>query len=732
MITAPSLLLVVQAIATGSIAGALHDANTNEPLGGAVLAVVDLNRTAVTDGEGRYRFDRVPPGSHRLLVRRIGYAPRTLEAIVPPDGTVDITIALRPEPIVLGPVDGANLAGDGQSVDHQIDAGSLRNHPLLAEPDVFQALSYGVVAVQPEAPDGMHVRGGASDQVAYLLDGLPVFSPYHSGESFSAWNPDALANAELRPAVETWDALSGVVSAASRTPGSQHHARAGISTTQMRLTLDGPLGSSGAGYLWSERSGFPGFPRPQREATYVRGEAGDQLAKLEAPFGGGRLRLLGYANTNELDADGQADPIRNTFDWQSTTIGAEWTRPMHAGVLRAQLWTAGGNANAEWHVDSLTERLATGRHDAGLSVTLEKSGQRGRTTLVVRVQRSRMSYHVSTDSSTTRYDSDAPLAVLFVERTQSLGAHVELVSGIGGTTGLNAVRLSPRATLYWSPASGVVVSSGFLRLYQFAQSLRNPESVAGAVFPVDLYVGASRFGVPIARSDEGIVTAEYRSPLGLRFAAQGYVRALHGIILVAPRSADPFATATFATGSGRARGIEIDVTRATTRYTAFASYGRQYARFAYGGNGYVPDYGATHAVDAGIMIYPSHSWSLRFGASGRFGRRVTALATPFEWESCNVADQGCEFAGSPRTNVDSLGAARLPGYLRLDLGVRRRWSIRIADRISELAVFGTLTNVFARTNVLTFAPSPDASTGAPAPVTLRSRVPLVIGVDWAF
>jgi len=364
MLTAPALLLLIQAIASGSVTGTLRDATTNEPLGGAQVVVVDLHRITVTGADGRYRLDRVPAGTHRLLARRIGYAPRTLEALVPPDGLIEITVVLRAEPIILGAIDGAYHADESSSPDPHVDSAALRRHPLLAEPDAFQALSGGVVAVQPEAPAGLHVRGGAADQVTYLLDGFPVFSPYHSGESFSAWNPDALAEIELSPASETWDALSGVVSAESRTPGRQHHALAGFSTTQMRLTLDGPVGSGGAGYLWSQRSGFPGFPVPQHESTYLRGEVGDQLGKFEAPLAGGRLRLLGYGSTNELDTDGPAGTaIRNTFDWQSTTFGGEWSKALPSATLRARAWVAGGAANAAWHYDSASTILASRRRD---------------------------------------------------------------------------------------------------------------------------------------------------------------------------------------------------------------------------------------------------------------------------------------------------------------------------------------------------------------------------------
>ena len=65
-------------------------------------------------------------------------------------------------------------------VERESSIAALRNHPLLGEPDAFQALAGGEVVLRAESPSGVHLRGGASDQTAYLLDGIPVFSPFHS------------------------------------------------------------------------------------------------------------------------------------------------------------------------------------------------------------------------------------------------------------------------------------------------------------------------------------------------------------------------------------------------------------------------------------------------------------------------------------------------------------------------------------------------------------------------
>ncbi|HKA60705.1 MAG TPA: TonB-dependent receptor [Gemmatimonadales bacterium] len=718
-----SLLVLAQIAGAGrgSISGALRDLSTGDPLAGAVVTVMNLDRSVITDADGRYRIDRLNAGSYRLTVRRIGYAPRTLQALVPPDGNIEITIALQAEPILLGAIAGEEDEPMSRSPDRNVEVAALRDHPLLAEPDVLQALGGSAVLLQPEAPSGIHVRGGGSDQVEYLLDGIPVFSPYRSGEALSGWNPDALAGVELKPASEAWDALSGVVVASTRTPREQHHAQTGFSTTQMRLTLDGPLGS-GAGYLYSQRWAFPGFPRPQREGTYVRGESGDQLAKIESPFVGGRVRILGYDTETELDAAGPYT-TRNTFVWRSRSVGADWKKPWGSALMRARAWLASGNAGALWGIpDSTADRLSGTRNDAGISFTLEGS----RTTLGARVQQSHMTYR----TIGTTYDTRALLAALFLERREGLGSNVELLSSIGATTSAGAFRVSPRMSLYWRPATGVTLSGSYARLHQFAQSLRNPESVAGAIFPADLFVGAGRSGIPIARSDQGIVAADYQPTSRVRITAQGYRRSFRNLALVAPGTADPFATGAITVGTGEAKGLALELTATGDHVAALASYGRQQVRLRYGQSAYVPNYGVAHAVDAGVMLHPTHAFSVRVGASGRFGRHATPLATPFEWESCNMADRGCEFVGSPRAMTDSLGATRLPAYVRVDVGVRNRWHMRVAGRTSELAVYGTLTNIFARSNVLIMAP--DQASGSRTAVTMRSRAPLVLGVDWSF
>ena len=158
---------------------------------------------------------------------------------------------------------------------------------------------------------GFMSGGAPSDQTAYMLDGIPVFNPYHAAGLFSAWNPDALSQLSLDGASPSPDypaALSGTVAASTRSPGPRLETRGSMTTTQARLTVDGPLGTTGIGFLLSVRSGLPTLVAPS-DPTYLGATTHDWLAKLQMPVLGGGLRVLGYENENAIDVAASANHV---------------------------------------------------------------------------------------------------------------------------------------------------------------------------------------------------------------------------------------------------------------------------------------------------------------------------------------------------------------------------------------------------------------------------------------
>jgi hypothetical protein len=202
-----------------------------------------------------------------------------------------------------------------------------------------------------------------------------------------------------------------------------------------------------------------------------------------------------------------------------------------------------------------------------------------------------------------------------------------------------------------------------------------------------------------------------------------------GVIRGVPRTGEPFASESFEVGGGSTRGLALDVAVSTARTGFLASYALQRVRLDGGATAFVPEYGATQLADAAFVIYPAPTWSIRLAATGAVGRRATAVSNGVEWESCNLLDGGCEFVGSPRTD-GALGGMRIPAYARVDLGLRKHWHVSLRDRELLVGAFGTVTNLFDRRNVLTYART--ASNREPIAVVMRPIAPLVVGLDWQF
>ena len=743
----PALVLAAQAPGA-TVTGHVLDAETGLAIRGATVALDDLGVATVSDSDGLYRISGVAAGPQHLVVQAVGYVARQVHALIPAAGSIELHVALDPDPIPLErldvpPPDAATTlpAGPRPVLVDSISMAAVLNHPMLAEPDALLALDHGVVTTAAEAPEGMHVLGGASDHTAFEIDGIPVFSPYHSTGRFGAWNPDALGQIELEAGTApgaSAAALSGVVRARSRVPGSRLGARSRLSTSHRGLTVDGPLGSGGV--LVSLRSGYPSFSPGDPDPTRLRGENGDGLLTVHAPLAGGRVMALAFGSESEVDAAAvipsdtrDGPPPRNDFEWASRSLGLLWDGTVGGTRLRGTVWHAQLDAEATWSPgnDGSTDVAVDSRRtDVGSQVEMSRGSETRFMAGGVRLEHSRTGYVASARSGAEReLNARTPVASLFAHLLGPLGARGSVWAGAtvwrtGGATGV-----SPDLRLQWSPTSSLTLQAGLARSHQFAQSLRNGESVAGRIFPVDLPIGADHDEVPIARADHLDASARLRVTPTVSLEGRAWTRTLRDLVLVAPTDAGPFSADSLSIGSGTARGLAVNGRLTRARLSILTGWSWQRVRHDADGIGYQPQYAAAHSVESGLVVFPGATTSVRLAFVGRFGRRATPVLGDFEWEACNLID-GCEFVGLPETDQDALGTLELPAYLRVDLAARAHWHVRVGGRDSRLGLYGMVTNVLSRRNLLGW--SRDPATGRWTGLEMRPTSPLVVGVDWQF
>jgi hypothetical protein len=759
-------LLLAQAPAAPALRGTISDEATGEPITGALVELLDVARRTYSDTAGRFELSDVPPGSHDLRVSRLGYASRTVDVLLPAgvDLQVDVGLAALPATLVrvrvLDSAGGSPFARD-DSADagapglYVVTAEDVRSHPLLAEPDFLMALSGNAgVAIAPEAPTSIHVRGGAGDQNLVLFDGVPVYSPVHASGSFGALNPDALEAVALHAGVlpaRLGGALSSVIEARSRVPDlSGFHARGGMGLTSARLTVEGPLSGTRAGYLVSGRWGAPALFAGPQEETRLRSESRDVLAKITTAFVGGRLEAFSFTAGDQsgfssrvpdgtaMTATSTSPAARHAFEWGSRTHALSWRRSLRQNMsLALSSWHADYEAEIEWIGASMPLSVSSARATTGLqgSVSVDRPGRWLRLGLDATREDARYavaphSAPVTAGHSSYAVDGRATMISAFVDDRVQLGRGWHLMTGARGTMlGSHTLLLEPRVALVTQLVPSVTVALGVSRVHQPVQSLTNPESpvrnVFGGVLPV--LAGAS---APVARSDQVAATITATPRPGLRVTIDAYAKALDGLALIAPVSSRPFAADTIATGRGRVVGLGAAAAWRAARLAGTTALGFTHSISRTDRGSYRPNYTPALSLSTGLAYQSSAQMTWRAALMARSGQRVTRYQGPLLWEGCDPIDGGCEMMGTPERTTGALGAERLPGYLRLDLGVRRAWRIPRFGPAGALEAYGTVSNVLGRRNVWALLAEPD--TGTPSSVPMRPFSLLTAGIDWRF
>jgi len=194
---------------TGKIAGKVVDGTNNEPLIAANIFVVGTNYGAAADFEGNYFIINLPPGVYQLRISMIGYSTKTISEVrVSVDQTTKIDVDLFEDSIQLSDVvvSAAKpiVRKDLTSTESKVSGDDISMLPL----DDVSA----VVNLQAGVIDG-HFRGGRSNEVKYLIDGIAVNDVY-SGSSAMEVEVNSIEEIQVLTGTfnaEYGEAMSGVV-----------------------------------------------------------------------------------------------------------------------------------------------------------------------------------------------------------------------------------------------------------------------------------------------------------------------------------------------------------------------------------------------------------------------------------------------------------------------------------------------------------------------------------------
>jgi outer membrane receptor protein involved in Fe transport len=162
----------------GEIVGTVTDKETGEPLPFANLMVLNTSIGAAADENGKYRISQIPAGTYSVVAKFVGYNSVTIENVrVSLNRITNLSFELGSESLKLEDVvvQATRPAVDVEvaSSAKMITSDDIKNMPVVTNVKDLVALQSGVV----KDGENIHIRGGRSDEVLYLIDGVPARNP---------------------------------------------------------------------------------------------------------------------------------------------------------------------------------------------------------------------------------------------------------------------------------------------------------------------------------------------------------------------------------------------------------------------------------------------------------------------------------------------------------------------------------------------------------------------------
>src|SRR5664280_463299 len=223
------LLLMIQtclfAGVTGKLVGKVIDKNTSEPLIGANIIIQGTALGSVADHDGRFIIINIPPGVYNVKVSFIGYETISFENVkIIVDQTTQLSVDLSEKSLqveeVVVTAKSSMIHMDLTSSISVISREEIEALPVSNFTELL-SLQAGVVGSGID----IHIRGGRSNETAYMIDGMMVQDPLLGGLATNI-GKDAIQEMSLLSGTfnaEYGNALSGVVNVVTR-DGSDDYA----------------------------------------------------------------------------------------------------------------------------------------------------------------------------------------------------------------------------------------------------------------------------------------------------------------------------------------------------------------------------------------------------------------------------------------------------------------------------------------------------------------------------
>ena len=745
---------------TGVLRGSVVSVGMGEVLAAQVVVTLPggATRGTRTDDSGRFVLRRLPAGPATVRVRALGYRSADTTAEVRGGAEVVLDLRLVAVPRRLGEVRTIAQGPERAGFESQPNVGNvtvagpeLSRIPALGESDVLRAVALlPGVSARNDYSAGFNVRGGESDQNLILLDGIPIYNPFHLGGLFGTFIDEAVGGIDLQTggfSAAYGGRLSSVLDVSSAQEArSGVHGAAEVSLLSSTLTLGGAFPSArGSWNLAARRTYADKVAAAMSSYTFPYHFQDVQFHGAVLVPGGGTLSLTAYAGRDDLyepppeeggcrgpgceraAPDSSSESERFHFDWGNRLVGLTLTQPLGARTTLVQ--------RASLSLFSTNFGVNAGRNDAmhfintvsDLQLSGSLTSQRGAHTLGAGYELSR--YAIDYDERLGEvFDDDVDLdpldpagydpsrrvvvgepfelrqrsgaAAVYAEDLWRPNARLLLRPGLRAewVPGARWLGVSPRLSAKYFLTDDFAVTAAAGRYAQWLHAVRN-EDLPLRIF--DLWL-ASDETVPVSTGTHLVAGAE-KWLSGDRFVRVEAYGKQYGRLPEPPFTIDPrVRPEELRYFSGRSYGVDVFLRQLETgRFGGWVSYGYGVSSRERDGRRYWPAQDRRHNANVVMSWTPGRRWALgaRYGLAT--GNPYTALIGRYDMPIYDPLgnDYGdADVSGRDASARGDRNAERYPLYQRIDLSVERSYTAGRATIRPYLSV----VNVTNRRNVFAY------------------------------
>lgn len=751
----------------GTVQGTVFRRQNSElsPLANAVVVLSSAYEhfTVSADSNGRYVVPGLRVGMWRIRAAHVGYHPMAAVVRVPANGEVILDLSLDWEPIHLPPLlvradpvrPLSTRGGPPPSDLGEMAIRAMEGSPGMVEGGLAQVVR-SLPGNDPSDPqDVLLMRGSAADLKLVLLDGAPIYTPFHMAGLVESFDPHALGGASLflGGAPARFDGgLSYILDLQGRGPDMEEiRGNAAVDLLSARMSIEGPLNES-TGFLVGARS-----LHNLGTALLSRGSSpygfGDVLARLQ--WNGARGSegfLTGFWNHESVLLDLSDDQNKALFDEAAvgnegllgTPLpgdGAQWGNKALAGGLsgsigdtRVEIRGALSRYDAQLPLGDTLPLFAQSRSDRSrLTLDISRPWEDGAVRFGASLDRVHSAYSaMALDPSRVgdfdQVDLDGSTGGAYLEVTRPISQSLSIRGGgrADRFEGDGRFRFAPRLSLTWMLTEDAALTLAAGRYHQYSNV--NPGEIERQLGPDSTwnsYQESTALELSVGTADHLVVSLDQLLSPGLRLGLEGFVKEFTGI----PGSQGK---------ALHASGVDLRVAREGKRASGWLGYTLTWFWASEGilASGDSP-FSGRHLLNAGFSAPVTDRAGLKVRASYGAGLPYTtvpvfaadALSTPTldgVRGTRNLAVGGDQVLNA----APELTVGPDEGFLRLEVEIYGHWSPRISGRTMEIRPYLRVLNALNRRDALFYHFDPWRTDG-PQPLADLPVLPLV-GLEWRF